>query len=106
MWLDGGVPSAGKRVKAMKFMSSALAGLFVVTLAASARADDVSKYFPPQKMAELGAKYRANYIGCLDALRELGHDSLELYGGCSWRHSHMRVTNRMATAKDPVSYRP
>jgi hypothetical protein len=44
-------------VKAMKFMSSALAGLFVVTLAASARADDVSKYFPPQKMAELGAKY-------------------------------------------------
>jgi hypothetical protein len=103
---DGGVPSGGKREKAMKFMSFALAGLFVVTLAAPARADDVSKYFPPKKQAEMVAKYNANYNGCLDTLRELGYDSMELYGGCSWRHNHMRFTNRRATAKDPVSYRP
>jgi hypothetical protein len=100
------LPSGGKREKAMKFMSFALAGLFVVTLAAPARADDVSKYFTPQKKAELVAKYKANYAGCAEAMREVGWNSLEIYAGCSWRHSHMRVTNRMATAKDPISYRP
>jgi hypothetical protein len=88
-------------------ISLALAGLFVVSLAAPATADDASNpYLTPQKIAELRAKYRASYDGCVEAMREVGWNSLEIYAGCSWRHSHMRVTNRMALKNDPVSYRP
>ena len=74
----------------MKYMSSALAGLFIVSLAAPASADDAS-YFTPQKNAELRAKYAASYAGCAEAMRETGWTTLESYGGCSWRHSQMRI---------------
>ena len=76
----------------MKYMSLALAGLFIVSLAAPATADDASNpYFTPQKNAELRTKYAASYAGCAEAMRETGWNTWESYGGCSWRHSHMRV---------------
>jgi hypothetical protein len=76
----------------VKCMSFALAGLFVVTIAAPASADDstigsnrnqaryefagtkaeqTSKYFPSQKAAELHLKLVSNYTGCRETLREL-----------------------------------
>jgi hypothetical protein len=79
----------------VKYMSFALAGLFVVTIAAPASADDgatgfnrnqahyefepgqASKYFAPQKAAELHLKLAANYTGCKEALHELGWNNPE-----------------------------
>ena len=78
----------------MKYMSLALAGLFVVSLAAPATADDASNpYFTAQKTAELRAKHEASYTGCAEAVRAVGWNTWESYGWCSWRHSHMRVNN-------------
>jgi len=73
-------------------MSLALAGLFIVSLVAPATADDASNpQFTPQKIVERQAKWRANYNGCAEAMRETGWNSLEIYGVCSWRHTHMRI---------------
>jgi hypothetical protein len=87
-------------------MSLALAGLFVVNIAAPASADDTSKYFPPQRVAQLHAMYRASYAGCEEKMSETGWSNRESYFFCGWRHNHMRVDGRRARANDPVSYRP
>ena len=94
----------------MKYVSFALAGLFVVTIAAPASADDgamgfnrnqaryefsgtkaeqTSKYFPPQKAAELHLKLVSNYTGCQETLRELSWNDPESYYYCSWLHFNM-----------------
>ena len=93
----------------MRYMSFALAGLFVVTIAAPASADDAvtvpmarnqarydgtnteqaSKYFPSQREAELQAKLGANYADCQASLRELSWNYVESFYYCSWRHGHM-----------------
>jgi hypothetical protein len=96
----------------VKYMSFALAGLFVVTIAAPASADDgamgfnrnharyefagakaeqTSKYFPPQKAAELHLKLVSNYTGCQETLRELAWNDPESYYYCSWLHNHITV---------------
>jgi len=84
----------------------AVAGLFVVTIAAPASADDgvmgrnqaryegtntaqASKYFPAEKAAELQAKLMSDYAGCQASLRELSWNYVESYYYCSWRHGHM-----------------
>ena len=95
----------------MKHISLAFAGLFVVTIAAPASADDdamrftrnrahyefsgtepeqASKYMPPQKETDLHVKLASNYAGCQEALRELGWNDPERYYYCSWRHNHFR----------------
>jgi hypothetical protein len=88
-------------------MSVALAGLFVVTIAAPASADDratsfgrnqahydgteqTSKYFPTQKVEGLYAKLGTDYSSCQEALSELGWNDPERYYYCSWRHNHYR----------------
>jgi hypothetical protein len=94
----------------VKYMSFALASLFVVTIAAPASAGDgalgfnrnqahyedvgtgteqTSKYFPPQKAAVLYAKLGSDYAGCQETLRELGWNDPERYYYCSWRHNQM-----------------
>jgi hypothetical protein len=91
-------------------MSFALAGLFVVLIAAPASADDgamgfnrnqaryefdntkteqTSKYFPSRKVAELYVKLASNYTGCRETLHELGWNDPESYYYCSWRYNHM-----------------
>ena len=106
----GILPSDQEGRRAVKYMSFALAGLFVVTVAAPASADDgamgfnrnqaryefagtkaeqTSKYFPSQKMAELHVQLVSNYAGCQETLPKLGWNDLESYYYCSWLHSHM-----------------
>jgi hypothetical protein len=90
-------------------MSFALAGLFVVTIAAPASADDgatgglinrnqahyefagtkaeqASKYFPPQKAAELHVKMMSSYTDCEETLPKLGWNDQESFYYCSWLH--------------------
>jgi hypothetical protein len=83
-------------------MSLVLVGLFVMTIAAPASADDASKYFPPQRVAEDLAMYKASYTGCLEWKREYGWNSREAYVGCSWFHSYMRANGRVGRATDPI----
>jgi hypothetical protein len=83
-------------------MLFALAGLFVVTSAAPASADDSQPYFPPQKIAEMRAMHRSSYAGCLEVKREIGWRSEESYFGCSWLHSHMRVNRKIGHATDGI----
>jgi hypothetical protein len=85
----------------MKYMLFALAGLSVVTLAASASADD-SQYFPPQKIANLRVMYRSGYNGCVEVKRELGWRSAESYFGCSWGYTHMRVNSKIGHLADGI----
>ena len=92
----------------MKYVSFALAGLFVVTIAAPASADNgtisrnqaryefaganaeqTSKYFPPQKAAELRVKLVSNYAGCQETVHKLGWNDQESFYYCSWLHFNM-----------------
>jgi hypothetical protein len=88
-------------------MSLALAGLFIVNLAAPATADDASNpYVTAQKNAEVHAKYAASYAGCTEAMRETGWNTWESYGGCSWRHSQMRINGSQRPSETIRSHRP
>jgi hypothetical protein len=105
----GGIqPSGSEGEKAVKYMSFALAGLFVVTIAAPASADagamgvlnrnqaryefagttaeQTSKYFPPQKAAELHVKLMSSYTDCQETLPKLGWNDQESFYYCSWLH--------------------
>jgi hypothetical protein len=97
----------------VKYLSFALAGLFVATIAAPASADDSamgynrnyaryefagtktepgSKYFPLQKASGLHGRLVSNYTGCQGTLRELSWNDIEAYYYCSWLHNHMTGT--------------
>ena len=102
----GGIqPSGSEGEKAVEYMSFALAGLFVVTIAAPASADvgtisrnqaryesagtkaeQASKYFPPQKAAELHVKLMSSYTDCQETLPKLGWNDQESFYYCSWLH--------------------
>jgi hypothetical protein len=87
----------------VKNVSVALVGLFVVTIATPASADDAvtsfnrnqarydktEKYILPPNTAALQAKLASNYADCQAALRELSWNYVESFYYCSWRHGHM-----------------
>ena len=87
--MAGILPPEREGRRGVEYTLFALAGLFVVSLAAPANADDSQSYVPPQKIAKLRVMDRSGYNGCIEVKREIGRRSEESYFGCSWTYNHM-----------------